>query len=694
MSQQAPSLPQQELHGVFLGGNPISRPFPSASKCENFRVMPGFWLRLFGGRKGRYNLAKMVQQIHQYRLLGYPGADTCLLQYRFGTNDSRWTWFSLLTYVPDPFDVEAISGAYDGNWSYTHPAAVCNLPDRVVYYNGLGVRDGSGSRPPFSSMLNGLRFFGLDCYCPSGNPTVSFTEGAGLNAVTTTNGIKVWVGVYNSATDHYSNAVYCGTVGKQTVSGTITVSNLNRIKIGTHGSAETAEQKLVFYATIDGGAVPYLILNSALNGPFTVAAGSTSADLSLAADTTNGWVLDLAHEAPSQNFPPRPMRSICYANGRLYGVQLGGGSGSAVYQLRPGTDFSALDFTYQSESRDLAGVWWSASATDALGDPLQSWPLVNFAPTPNGDQPNMVEPGDIERSVLVFTPRAVYRLTEALDGIHVYDPVSEIHGLFSPTTFRRTRYGLVWVDQYNQIVMLPPTGPIQILSDNYQPLMSAPAVCADYLLDSVNDVDCYRVYLSDGTCVCHDFKVGGEAYTATGQAYSAARTVTDGSGKRHHLVADTAIYTQEGQPEDDQILVKDETFTTGQTKTTSIRTATYVGNWTDQDEADRRKELQVVEYIGDPNTSCAFWKDFEPITQANATGGYQAKAAQSHSDSRFEFRLPSPAAFWHKVKLVLTPKGLIPTKHVAPELQGDQVQNFFGSIMRLLYTYEHTENRD
>lgn len=566
-------LVQNEMHGVYTAGNPTDRPRGTASTCVDFRVMPGYWLRLRGGKKAQYliPLGGQAQQIHEFRSPGYTGAASHLIQIKYGSVP-KWTWVTLGSYIVDPNGLQTIATANDSSWSVSNPAAACNLYDRPMFYNGLGVRGASSSTPPFSTYYNGaLRYMGMDAYCPSGSrPTVALAEGVGDNTITTR--VKIFAGLYNSSTAHYSNAVYCGEVtGGETapITGTITVSNLDRLKPAYLNSTEQGELYYVFYATFDGDAysVPYLILDSSYTGPHKVAISSSSASLSLASAFDNGYATDLTKEAPYLNHPPRPMRSVAFVNGRVYGVPMTGGSGGAVGM--PAVFDTAQvrnDFTYQPSAADQAGVVWSNSYSDNYsqlhpGDPLQCWPVTNYIGTPTGDTPIVVKPSQDGQRVFVGTTRSAYYLTEAADGLHEWFALSEIHGITNPMTFVQTRYGQAWINQYNQLVMLPfGATDVVVLSDNYQSLIVGTVRQCDYIYDPLNHIDRIEIFLSGGTSVCHDFAIGGESYTSTNRDYTAAKAVIDTSGAVHHILAKTAIYKHEKQPSTGNIPSQDEDY--------------------------------------------------------------------------------------------------------------------------------------
>lgn len=691
MSVQVRPVEQLEFRGIYTAGNPIQRPRGTARRCANFRVMPGGWLRLRSGLQPRVYVGQKVQQIAPIRMLDWHGSEYQLVQVNNG-GVVKWHWWSALTYViADGFtDVETIATASDYEFAKTNPAPMTNLIDRPVMYNGLGVRDASSSRPPFSHYTAlGARYFGLDAYCPAGNPTVSWSPGTGYNKVLTR--IKVYVGLYHEATAHYSNGVLAGTIGKQDGLGAIMVSNLNRLKYATHGPGETAELYYVFYATNDGGEVPYLILNSTLDGPYKVPVtlGGTAASLSIDTTAEGGFVRNLAAEMPIENFPPRPMRSIAYVNGRLYGApMLGGTSGGTGFNYRP-------------DGRELASVCWSAAAGDSvetafLGDPLQSWPLLNMAYTPNGEQPCVVAAADDGVRVLVITPTSCFYLEEQADGIHEWITLSRVHGITNPTTLRTTKYGQVWVNQRNQIVLLAPDArDVQILSTHYQDVLSGETVtCADYILDPLNQVDRYQVWFSGGGSVCHDFALDGEAYTTTGPEITAAATLVDLRGYRHHVVANTGVYTHEGQPETGKVPAVDKLYDENGEIVEHEIEGYYERNWDDFADSDLRKEMPMVDLIGDGAATVEWYGDLEEVKEDNkkTVSGEQIK--QSDTAQVYRYKLANAHKFWYKLAFRLTGhsedcEGYYPN----PADEGDLPNNFYGSILRALWRLGIGKNR-
>ena len=660
--------------------------------------MPGNWIRTRGGRNARKNtVGGTVQQIHPFKDPNFLGASSHMAQVKYaGAGTSKWTWFDLATYTIDPFGIFNIDLGNDGGWSLNNPAAITNISDRPIFYNGLGVRNGTNSRPALTSYYAGiLRYFGLDAHCPSAKPSAAFTAGVGANTVATK--VSISVGLYHEPAGHFSNAVAAGSITTTGATGTITVSSLGNLTTAFNNVTEQGELFYVFYATIDGGQIPYLILNSTLNGPHKVSISTGSASLSVASSTTNGWVLDLTSEAPTTNFPPRPMKCIVSVNQRLYGIPLSGGAGSYP------------DFTYTWEGRELGSIVWSQAPGDiretkGVGDPLQCWPLTNQLITPTTEYPIWATASLSEEGLIVWTASSTLILRELTNGIHIWEKVSNIHGLGDPMTVRLTDYGLMWVDQRNQVCLLETDSRdgLKVVSKEYQGWMRGKTPrCADYVLNPIAEIDRYQVWFSDGTSLCHDFALRdseyrfGMAYTCTSEDFTAARTLTAQDGKLHHVVAKGGFYTQEVQPEDGLIPTTNALFsnTTDQTSAASQIGGEYIFNWNSQGDPAERKSLEAIDIIGDGATSSALgarpitaklWKDFQEVP-----GSPQAFVARDGSQQEnagvFSFRFDVAKGFASIFKIGFSLAGHSSddasfAKHQPVDAQGDLAKNFYGSI--------------
>jgi len=691
--------PVRQFRGVFTAGNPLWRPDGSAQVCQNVRVMPGYWLRLRSGRIARYHVdGGTIRRIHSLRQIEFPGSDLNLAQVAYA-GACKWHWFSSLDFGIDPFGIISIDQSNDAGFTQTNPAPVCTIDDRPVFYNGLGLRTGSESKPGLSSYAGGVvRYFGLDAYAPAGRPSAAFVSGAGHNKVSKTGAVRFYVGLWNSNTNHYSNVVFAGSIQPtlstpeegeepEVLSGTITIGSLTNLTASFNNATEQGELKYVFYATIEGGQVPYLILNAALNAPHSVGIGTSSASLSITNTTDNGWVLDLTHEAPTENYPPRRMRWISFVNGRMYGTLMpaqptGFNSTGDVFE-RP--------FDYSSSNRQTAGIACSKSAggsaeNDPLGDPLQCWPPRLHFPCPSGDAPLWHGAAPDEERLLVITGTSTFFLTETSDGLHEWFSISRIHGIVNPMTVQVTSHGIVWVDQNNMLVMLERgSTTLRLLSIPYQGLMTGTPNCANYILDPLQLIDRYQVWFEDGHSVVHDF-LTEEAYTETGFVAKAAASLKDNLGRRHHCIANSGFYTHESQAESNLIPTMDETFTgTGQAKTVSQIQGWYRANWNAMGSLSTRKEFPYFDVIVDSHVDAAFtvnyWIDFQQTSVGNRLATEIQKTPQSLTDSAKRVKVSGnrPVAF--KIEMFLTGHSGDRATYIPVDQDGDLAANFYGCIL-------------
>lgn len=614
MAQSIPPVRQPNLGGVFTGGNVFRRPPDTAVRCHNFRPMPGGGIRLRGGwqRRAAGTTGVSHLQFHEFRKGSLSGGISHLVQTTQSAGD-KWHSIDLSTYTKT--ELFTVAGGQKNR-----VLAKATVRDRVFLDNGLGTRDASYSKPALSSWDGTtVRYVGLDAYCPGGsNPTASFAVGAGNNNIAY--GIDIYVGLYNATTNHYSNGVFAGSL-TTAGAGTITVSNLTRLVYASNNATEASELYYVFYATGDGLKVPYLILNAAGTDVHKVAAGTASASLSLTASDTKGFFFSNAHEMPKENFPPRPMKELCYANGRLYGVLQSGGTGAAVSYGIPDDrqDRKNSLFSYIVTDREAAAVVYSAAADDYVdqtfvGVPEESWPLTNKKYIPNGETAILLSDLANRGQVLVLTATGSFYLEQTVDGLHVWQRISENRGILDKRTYVKTPRGPMWVTQHLEIVLLDESSmTLETLSDNYSELLAPPnysggtfGVAADYLLDPVNAIDRYQVWTASGWFACHDFWLERDqqrrgvtvapAWSGEVYAITAARTMRDSSGQTHHIVAGEAIWTQEGQPETRYVSTRDENASG---VWADVSEGDWIGQWLDFGDPRVRKEIQDVQVITD-----------------------------------------------------------------------------------------------
>jgi hypothetical protein len=700
MPQQDPPVPQIAFAGVQTAGHPLARPRSSAVTCENFRVMPGNYLRLRGGRIAKEYIAAGTF----YQFFDAPGGDPTtthpfaqLVLPISGVGAAFWREIEcdIFQLWGDTYSLQ-IATAYDSGYALTKPAAIAMVRDRVVMYNGLGVRGDSDSKPPFSTGTGLLvtRYFGLDAFCVGGNPTVaSAASQYALNTVLTH--VRIWVGLYNSGSGHYSNGVYAGEIlatDPESTGDEITVSNLDRLTYAAKDASEEAELFYVFYATVDGGQVPYQILNATLDGPLTMAVdGADTISLSLVADTINGWILNLDAEMPTDNFPPRPMKKIAWVNGRVYGIPLGGGAGSAIEQPDI-TGGNRLDFSYTySNSRYYGGLVYSAAASDytdkaPLGNPEECWPVSNFTPTPTSEIPLAFCPAIDGRVLLVLTGQHSFLVQEALDKIHEWTVVSPIHGIAVAETLIETQAGACWVSQRNEVILLTKSGQLQWLSEGCQNLLSGKAPrFAQSILDPLNEINQYRVFFTDGTALVYDF-ITGAFTTALNQDYTAAATLTDHSWRKWHYAAKQHLYSTDGQGIGGLIPRVDEDFDSGQNVTYTPIAGEWEGQWEDYADANLRKQVTHIDTMGDPGLTLGWFADtdgvLEAVTDTNEKAAESAPAPQGWPGIRNLLKGGCQRFFYKFIFRLTGPS--VQAYYPSPETEGRLASNFVGSILKAL----------
>jgi hypothetical protein len=704
LAQSIPPVRQLNLGGVFTGGDAFRRPGDTAVRCLNLRPMPGGRIRLRGGweRRAAASGSREYLQFHEFRKGSLSAGVYHLAQTTDGTAEA-WHQLNLSNYSLTQID--AVNGT-----AGTKPRAIANVRDRVFFDNGLGIRDNLNSRPPLSSWDGtSVRYVGLDAYCPTGaNPTATFAAGAGLNNIIAS--LTIYVGLYSSATNHYGNGVLAGKItnnGSSTITGTVSLSNLSRLSCAFHGIPEQAELYYVFYSTGDGLSVPYLILNAAGTDVYKVSVANLSASLSLTAADSKGFIISPAHEMPTENFPPRPLEDVCYANGRLYGIPGTGGSGSAA---------SYAGFAYPFSDRDAAAIVYSATADDVasqdtafVGVPEESWPATNKKFCPNGERPIKVSDLPNRGQVLVITATGTFYLEETADGLHVWQPISETRGILDKRSFARTPRGPMWVTQHKEIVLLDPSSmSLQVQSTDYAEIINesvyntgAFGVAADYVLDPVNFLDQYQVWAASGYWVIHDFALAADqerrgvtvapGYGAFSSPINCAKTLADASAQYHHLAGKGALWTREAQPQGRLVPTRDQDANGAFTDIVGD----WIGQWLNYGDPRVKKEIREILLIGDAafstalNTSPVLLTWFGDL-DSTENQAELVKSAQSPTDYSYVAKVKNGNLFWIKLRIQLTGHSSDATTYypVALSWSGelDLSQYIYGSIVEVALT--------
>lgn len=687
MAQSLTPKKQLVFGGIRTDGHLLQRPAESAVVCQDFRVMPGGWLRLRGGRiLGGEVGTDPVAKIYEFRRSGLGGGVYHLIK-----QDGDWKQLNLAAVPCTASSLETQDGTFATTYS-----AITTVRDKVFWHNGAGYRTSTG-KPSLSSWDGtNVRYVGLDAFIPSTAPTVTFTPNpsGGTKIVYHR---KFFVGLYNEGTGHFSNGIEIGTVtnpDRETLyTGDLSISGITGLSKISHDAAESAEIKRVIYCTIDGGEVPYLILTPDADGPETSTSLIISDDL---ADVGTANIVDLTQEMPLSNQPPRNMSLIAYTNGRVYG---------ALDPTGAVTGSTANDFSFEVKTGDASAIVWSAAASDLpdrefVGVPEESFPPTNKKHTPNGETPIALHPapGDLGH-LLVVTKTGTFILEETLPGVHVWRTVSITDGIHSNQSLVDTPYGTMWLTQDKDLVLLKPNSyELRYVSRGYGSLfmpgqgLSADAP-ADYLRDPGNQIDRYQIWFQDvdGKSVCHDFYLGdgdgsGVAYTTTGQAFDSVRSVKNSSGITFHLATiGNKIYYQEANPvtQVGQIPNSDET----EEDTFEEINGTFIGQWMDFGDHEIRKELHDIDIVGDGELSAqlgdrplaiSWYGDFSNPQQPCPV----QKNNQSATDYSYNGKVSRGHAFWYKFRIDLSGHSSEGT-YSRWQGDGELAPNHYGTIQRM-----------
>lgn len=762
MARQLRPQIQKKFGGLFTADHPLARPPQSASRIDNFDVLPGNWLRMCSGRIGRVQAtsADGIPMLMPTSLTQVYGSAKHLVQINYNSGAEKIVELTIASNGTFTLDegsaVETLNDDIDPT-AVSRGVAWAQLPNSIVYHNGYATRLESpldpiwlfASHPGLSQWKpdGSLRYFGLlPIFTPNAGlgplpPAITFTAGAGFNEVTTS--VNIWAGLYNSATEHYSNAIFCGAQTPTGSTGTIKVTNLASVAYAYHSTDEQNELYWVFYASLDGFETAYLIFDSALEGPHKVsvtdASIATGVSLSIADDTDNGWVLDSTKERPVNNYPPRTMSSLCYTNGRLYGI------------LSPTKEENNPIFSeYVWTEKELSGVVWSESegtqrTTDFLGDPLQSWNPKNFSPVQAGQYPRVVFPAPESSDVMVLSATHTWLLREEADRFHRWISASDQHGINSMLDaanshkcITKTRHGVAWVTQRNQLAILE-TGSekVKILSADYPDAIPAgdgtvAVHCVTYIYDPINQIDRIDVHFSalisesprnpflESTHVYrilrHDFANGTSTVTQDGITQSAAPMV-GGDGQTYHVLVKqlpgvrTGLYSVEGQPDHSfRIPTKNETFqgAASQTKLEDEQiSGIWISQWLDFGDCSKHGEVPHIDILGDVAESAqlgasplavryfnGFTTAVSPSTGTLITG---YKTVQELGDFvyRYDIQLKHKR-FWKFCFELSSHSEDFGDYFLSPAKEGDQAgdDNFFEAIMIMMPTVGRRENRD
>jgi hypothetical protein len=310
-------------------------------------------------------------------------------------------------------------------------------------------------------------------------------------------GYQLYACIWDPVTQHVGNRMAIGARLAPTAPSTVSVGTLPDL------STENPEWQILIGYTIDGGEVPYLLLDSGGNW-LSVASGVTSAVVG------GNYALDPTSEMPYRNGIAPAMNKFC-----VIGDQALGCTGLDAY------------------------VYVSASASDpvnpeVVGQPAQSWAPNDVVTFPTREVPTCIQ--EYNQSAMVFSLNYSAPLVNT-QGVWDWGQGFPC-GCAGQKAFVKTIHGPFWVTGQKQLATINTnwgagyalaTGPIPVSSEYERALMAQigdqylSVVELAYYLDVAKQKDEIIIKCQDGSGVpfeiVHDFNLKDEK-SPQGQAYS------------------------------------------------------------------------------------------------------------------------------------------------------------------------------
>jgi hypothetical protein len=217
------------------------------------------------------------------------------------------------------------------------------------------------------------------------------------------------------------------------VSAPSPLSNVLGPSVGLQGvsffvdaSVQPGVDQIIFFLTVDGGNIPYLVLDC------------DTADMHTEANTTGTYTFDLS-DITNDTLTPEP-----------------------IYNNPPPTDAS---FMFEWKDRIVlivdGGLQYSGFESCYIGQPAESWPALNQFNVPNKSD-RAVGGISTQLGALVFGKVDSYLLSgypsdktsspnNSLAVTEHMEPMNWRLGIKYPETAVNTPYGVIWVDQTNRI---------------------------------------------------------------------------------------------------------------------------------------------------------------------------------------------------------------------------------------------------
>ena len=267
-------------------------------------------------------------------------------------------------------------------------------------------------------------FYKVGITGPAAAPTIAYT-GSGSGQIAS--GIQFSYAYMNSTTGHVSRPCpISNRLGASAASDTIHVPIV--------ASTQTGVDKIVFFATLDGGDQPYLIIDS--SGDVVTNSNSTTTY----SITVANLIWDTETPEPIFNYiPPIGAQSMFVWQDRVFLLGFAGSS----------PDVPAYEMAYSGYESCYIGV------------PGESWPTLNRFSIPNkgeilqggiGTQVGAFILSDVDAYLISGYPTDKTTGPEAT--IVVSEHLAPLHwniGTKSPRTIKNTPYGTMWLDNAQRI---------------------------------------------------------------------------------------------------------------------------------------------------------------------------------------------------------------------------------------------------
>lgn len=302
------------------------------------------------------------------------------------------------------------------------PVQIAGIPDSITNWVSLSVKNTfqrvNGSQ--FIQVLSDLTTVvrnGIDP--PASAPTISYVAN-GADTTVIASSLQGSYCYYNSTTGHVSQPSDLSNILGPKAAGF-------DVRFAVTASAQPGVDKIIFFLTVDGGEIPYLVIDISSGDPHSVANATANYDI-------------VQSDVSRDTLTPEP-----------------------IYNSVPLIPVNAVGFIFEYKNRIFSIVdgklYYSGFESCYIGNPHESWPFLNQYELLNdeavggiGTQSGALIFGRRDCHLLtgnptdkVSSPNNVIAITEHIE------PLKWNLGIFDPRTAVATNFGVIWVDQNKRI---------------------------------------------------------------------------------------------------------------------------------------------------------------------------------------------------------------------------------------------------